>query len=108
MTDWWNTAWLLWLGIFLALEIPAALRKRPGATFSEHCWTWFGSPLRRLILIVFMLALLAHLAFHATVIPVIVGGALVLLCILIRVHPLSPDAYDWAKDAKPLPEDYEP
>lgn len=108
MTDGWNTAWLVWLAIFLALEVPAALSKAPGKTLSEHVWGWFGTPGRRVVLGLFWVALGVHLIWHATVIPVIVGGALVLLCILIRMHPRSPDAFDWAKDAKPLPKDWKP
>lgn len=77
----WTIAWLLWLAMFLAIELPAALNKEKGDTLSEHTWKWFairGKPeqwqLRRVILGTFLFALGAHFMFATTVIPVIIGG----------------------------------
>ncbi len=59
-------AWLIWLGLFLAVEIPAAIWKT-GGTFSECIWFWFSVRerrrfwlARRLILALFLIELSAH------------------------------------------------
>jgi hypothetical protein len=64
----WTTAWLLWIGMFLAIEVPAILNKRPGDTLSEHAWRWFsvqgkatGWRARRFVLLAFLAWLSAHL-----------------------------------------------
>lgn len=106
--DVWDWTWAAWLLLFLAAEIPAALSKKPGKTFSEHCRTWFSSSFRRGVLVAFLGALASHLAFHASVLPVIIGGCGIVFFILHRVHPASPDAYDWAKKVQPLPPEWRP
>jgi hypothetical protein len=64
--SWWAVAWLGWLALFLAIEIPAYRRHR---TFSEHVW-WFigrgqrlswGLRFRRIALLAFGVWLCVHL-----------------------------------------------
>lgn len=78
----WTRLWLAWLGMFLFIEIPAAVNKQSGDTLSEHVWRWFnikdkskGYKIRRSILGLFLLGLGFHFQFGTTVIPVIVFGA---------------------------------
>lgn len=66
----WRGAWLAWLVAFLAVEIPAAMKKTPGFTLSENVWSWFGvrerrthARIRRVALGVFMLTLSSHFVF---------------------------------------------
>ena len=33
--------WILWGVWFLAVEVPAIVRKERGDTLSEHVWSWF-------------------------------------------------------------------
>jgi hypothetical protein len=63
----WTVAWLFWLLMFAAIELPALVNKRRGDTLSEHVWSWFavrdkpkGWVFRRLILILFLGWLVAH------------------------------------------------
>jgi hypothetical protein len=37
-----DAQWALWLGLFLVMEIEAAISREPGDTFSERSWAWFG------------------------------------------------------------------
>lgn len=39
---WYTVAWLLWLGAFFAIELPAIFNKQSGDTLSEHVWFWFA------------------------------------------------------------------
>ena len=62
-------AWIFWLGLFFAIEIPAIVDRRPGDTLTEHVRDWFavrskpwGWRARRFML----LAFLAWLAVHFT------------------------------------------
>lgn len=62
----WVACWLAWLAVFIAVEVPAAIRKR-GGTLSENTWDWFSVKEhkrfwlpRRCILGVFMVVLTAH------------------------------------------------
>lgn len=66
----WLIAWVAWLVAFLAVEVPAAIRKGKDDTLSENVWDWFGikSPkpyrgMRRSILAIFMLTLSGHFVF---------------------------------------------
>lgn len=59
----WQGAWVAWLLVFLAVEIPAAIRKPKNDTLSENVWIWFRAPLRRVALGIFMLALTSHFVF---------------------------------------------
>lgn len=66
----WTWAWVLWLVIFLATELPAAIRKSKLDTLSEQVWEWFGvrstkpySRARRALLFAFMLVLSSHFIF---------------------------------------------
>jgi hypothetical protein len=75
----WTLAWLIWLGLFLAIELPAAFNKEKGDTLSEHVWKWFNIKnkaepwnTRRAILALSFLALGAHFLYKATVIPVVI------------------------------------
>jgi len=69
----WSIAWVWWIIAFGAIEGPALISKVPGATLSEHFWSWFSITtkssqwrLRRFCL----LAGLAWLALH-----LLTGGA---------------------------------
>ncbi len=56
----WTRAWLLWLLAFLAVELPAAIRKT-GGTLSETVWSrWFPTKARRLVPCTFLLVLAVH------------------------------------------------
>jgi hypothetical protein len=62
MDDGYTTAWLLWIGMFFVIEIPALANKRQGDTLSEHVVRWGavkGKPsgwlLRRLVLLLFLI-----------------------------------------------------
>jgi hypothetical protein len=79
----WTRRWLLWLGAFLAIEIPAALNKEPDDTLSEKTWDWFSVRerrrfwlARRIILGLFMAELTAH--FLTGGVYPITGGAAVI------------------------------
>lgn len=57
----WAIAWILWLAAFLAVEIPAAIRKAKLDTLSEHVSKiWFPLVWQRCVLAVFMLTLTSH------------------------------------------------
>lgn len=65
--DGWTVAWLLWLGLFGAIEGAALVRKAKGDTLSEHVWKWFsirgrstGWQGRRAILVMFLAWLVGH------------------------------------------------
>lgn len=60
-------AWLVALGLLLALEVVALVNRQPGDTLSEHVWRWFSvgdrAPfwrLRRVVLLAFMAWLTVH------------------------------------------------
>jgi hypothetical protein len=60
-------AWILWILMFLAIEMPAVFNRRPGDTLSELVWDVFairGKPLgwqvRRLALAIGLVWLVAH------------------------------------------------
>ena len=38
----YETLWIVWLLNFLAIELPALIDKKPGATLSYHIWKWFS------------------------------------------------------------------
>ena len=66
--DKWTVLWIVWLALFLMIEIPAVLDKTPGNTFSEHLWKWASMKdkgtawrVRRLILLIVLIWLIAHL-----------------------------------------------
>lgn len=63
----WTVAWLLWIFMFFAIEMPAIWDKKPGNTLSEHVWKWFaitGKPkwwrIRRIGLASFLVWLVTH------------------------------------------------
>ena len=77
--------WTIWIVLFLVFELWAALDQRKGNTLSETVGDWIGvprwrrgvrklAPLRRLVLGLFLVALLAHLVWGVSVGPVIVLG----------------------------------
>lgn len=65
----WTWLWLSWLALFLAIELPAAVREKgeprgkAWKTLSRHVWRWFNTPARRVILAVFWVALGGHFVF---------------------------------------------
>jgi hypothetical protein len=63
----WTWAWIFWLVIFFAIEIPAALNNTSGDTLTENIRSWFSIKhkgrawrIRRIAL----LSLLAWLVVH--------------------------------------------
>lgn len=75
--------WLIWLGMFLVLEIPAAVW-RPRWTLSAHVWKWFAigqnwkenlAWLRWAILAGITISTTVHFLFEASATPIIVFGA---------------------------------
>lgn len=42
MSTIWDWLWVLWLGAFLAIEIPGLVNHTENDTLSEHVWRWFG------------------------------------------------------------------
>jgi hypothetical protein len=61
-------AWILWIMMFFAIELPAVFNRQQGDTLSEVIWNVFairGKPfgwqLRRLALLVGLVWLVAHL-----------------------------------------------
>jgi hypothetical protein len=79
----WALAWVLWLVAFLAVEVPAALRKAKLDTLSEHVSKlWFPRIWQRSVLAVFMLTLTSHFVFEWPGGPAIIAtGAPVALII---------------------------
>ena len=66
--DGFTVAWLLWFGMFAAVEGIAIVRKARGDTLSEHMWKWFkinDKPrqwtVRRGVLAVFLVWLTVHM-----------------------------------------------
>ena len=63
----WTWLWVFWFAMFFAIELPAALDKKPGGTLSEHIWAWFavrdkprGWRVRRSILLAALALLFVH------------------------------------------------
>lgn len=88
MTTGYTLAWLIWLGLFLAIELPSALNVAKGDTLTEHFHRWFsikGKPrgwqIRRVILAAFLVALTLHLVLGVSSLPVAIAGAAVLVVI---------------------------
>ena len=88
--------WAAWLVIFLFFELKAALNKKKGDTLSETVGDWHGVPkwskvgrkysgLRRTALFLFLVSLTLHLVWAATVVPVIVFGAILTLIIGVGI-----------------------
>jgi len=80
LMDFADHFWLLWWGMFLVLEIPAALF-RPRWTFSAHVWKWFGigknwrtdwAGVRWFILAGLLIAVLLHFLAFFSALPIIV------------------------------------
>ena len=81
----WSWAWLAWLVAFLAVEVPAALRKGRLDTFSENVWEWFGTKAKKGILAVFLLTLAAHLVTERPgAWGIIVTGLPIVVIVLIQ------------------------
>lgn len=38
VVSWWTVGWVAWVGMFLALELPAVFNAVKNDTFSEHVW----------------------------------------------------------------------
>jgi hypothetical protein len=96
--DGWTVAWICWLASFVAIELPGAIDRKPGATLSEHVWSWFSvkdrAPhwlMRRSVLGLFLVALTAHLVFDVTVLPVIIFGVAFAIVIGVSLATRSQD-----------------
>ena len=70
----WTIGWVLWLGMFAALEGAALLNRGRGDTLSEHVWKWFsvtdkakGWRIRRAALLAFTVWLTVHFMTGGTV-----------------------------------------
>lgn len=96
----WTAAWLVWLLLFLIVEVPAAVSGTKLDTLSENVWKWFGvqpgtfqgrrgrriAIVRRIILGVFMLTLSGHFVFGwPGGLGIILAGVPVALVILYSV-----------------------
>lgn len=80
--------WGAWLGIFLALELPAAFHITPWMTLSSTSWhaeTWW-SPVR-LILEVFLAVLLLHICYRLSASALI--ATVLVAVVAIGVHVLT-------------------
>lgn len=80
--------WGAWLGIFLALELPAAFHITPWMTLSSTSWhaeTWW-SPVR-LILEVFLAVLLLHICYRLSASALI--ATVLVAVVAIGVHVLA-------------------
>ena len=42
MNPWFTTAWLIWIGTFIVIEMVAIFNSTKGDTFSEHVWAFLG------------------------------------------------------------------
>lgn len=95
----WTIAWLLWLGAFVAIEIPAAIWSK-GGTLSEHVWwRWFDETWERWLIGASMtLVAIAHFMFEASawwsVIIGLVGCTIVIVLAEIR-HQAKRPALEW-------------
>lgn len=78
----WDWVWIGWLTFLVVADVIAD--RFEGATFSEHVQGWFATPSGKVVLLVFFASLYGHLAFAASVWPVVGGGAIVVLYILRR------------------------
>jgi hypothetical protein len=63
----WTVAWIVWIVLFFAIELPAVFNRCKGDTLSEHVWHWCavreksrGYRLRRTALLVLLAWLVAH------------------------------------------------
>lgn len=69
--------WAIWLALFLALEIPAALGLVPWNTLSqtswlnEHLYPWL-----RPILVGFLVGLVVHIGYGASLWRTVLGGVI--------------------------------
>ena len=88
--------WLIWLVAFLVFELKAALNKKKGDTLSETVGDWHGGPkwskvgrkwsgARRTVLFLFLVSLTIHLVWAASVLPVIIFGAMLSFIIGVGV-----------------------
>lgn len=66
--DGYTVAWIMWIVMFFAIEIPAVIDKDEGDTLSEHIRKWFsisekgmGWRWRRIALLAFLSWLTLHL-----------------------------------------------
>ncbi len=41
--DGYTVAWLLWIGMFFVIEVPALRNKQVGDTLTEHVRKWFST-----------------------------------------------------------------
>lgn len=71
----WRAGWLVWLGLFLLLEIPAAFASGEQDTLSENTWQVLNNWFRRIVFLLFWAATGSHFVFHTSVTPVIALGA---------------------------------
>lgn len=57
----WSWLWLLWLLMFLAIELPAIFNDEPGDTLSEHVWALTSISFFWWLVAGFLVWLLTHL-----------------------------------------------
>lgn len=100
----WDLSWQLWLAFMLIADFTAA-KLHKGYTFSEHVWYWFsvkdhdaGWQFRRAILYLFTIALVAHLWFAFTVVPLVVLAVPFGYVVLARSSNMG-KVFGWLKGA---------
>ena len=83
----WTWSWIAWLLLFLAIELPAAVRERgtprgkSWKTLSRHVWMWFPTWPRRAALAVFWTALGAHFVVDASAVWLLTAVPVVALIV---------------------------
>ena len=111
MMDFADWFWLAWLGLFLALEIPAALWKSKW-TLSAHVWKWFAigknwkedyAGLRWFILAGITISTTLHFLFGTSAIPIIIFGIGVAWSIYYHYrYEVEQEAVVSARDDEPI------
>jgi len=56
----WSWLWIIWLGLFLAIELPAIFNDESGDTLSEHIWALASISFFWWLLAGFLVWLTAH------------------------------------------------
>jgi hypothetical protein len=78
--------WGAWLGIFLALELPAAFHDVPWMTLSSTSWraeTWW-EPVR-LILEAFLIVLLLHICYRLSATALIATVCVAAVAVIVHL-----------------------
>jgi hypothetical protein len=89
----YSILWLLWLALFLPIEVRGLKSKTHGATLSAHCWRWFcfheGAwtrpywRIRRATFITFWTALTLHFIAGLPAWPYLVASAVPFVAVIL-------------------------